>query len=340
MRGRPHPASTTRKSTAGGSGSRGQTSRACASAASSDDAGLRALLVGGDDQVRQALQDLDGELRAVPDEPLEPLVPDDEELGVARGDGARRPRSLPEERHLAEELALPEPVERLLCAVEATADLDRARVDHVRLAARVVALSENDLARVELPPLDVAEREVLVDLEADRWQGGLGLDGQPRIGPAAEPTLEDPHVLEAALTEPVDDARARRLFRARAVRDEELVGLEVQVRRLRALRIEPDGAGQLEWARLVVILGPHVEEHGAEPALDEGDHLRRLDAEPVLPPPLAPHAAVGAEREQRDAEGRPRPGERLRRRVLHLVLGFGEQPLDVGEPGKELVRLG
>src|SRR2546422_3392936 len=84
MRGRPHPASTTRRSTPGGSGSREQTSRACASAASSDDAGLRALLVGGDDQVRQALQDLDGELRAVPDEPLEPLVPDDEELGVAR----------------------------------------------------------------------------------------------------------------------------------------------------------------------------------------------------------------------------------------------------------------
>src|SRR5206468_2157822 len=157
MRGRPHPASTTRKSTAGGSGSREQTSRACASAASSDDAGLRALLVGGDDQVRQALQDLDGELRAVPDEPLEPLVPDDEELGVARSDGARRPRSLPEERHLAEELALPEPVERPLCAVEATPDLDRARMDHVRLAARVVALAENDLARVELPPLDVAE---------------------------------------------------------------------------------------------------------------------------------------------------------------------------------------
>src|SRR5881398_3683526 len=123
MRGRPHPASTTRKSTADGSGSREQTSRACASAASSDDAGLRALLVGGDDQVRQALQD-----------------PDDEELGIARSDGARRPRSLPEERHLAEELALPEPVERPLCAVEATPDLDRARVDHVGLAARVVAL--------------------------------------------------------------------------------------------------------------------------------------------------------------------------------------------------------
>src|SRR2546427_8890927 len=68
MRGRPHPVSTTRRSTAGGSRSREQTSRACASAASSDDAGLRALLVGGDDQVRQALQDLDGELRAIPDE--------------------------------------------------------------------------------------------------------------------------------------------------------------------------------------------------------------------------------------------------------------------------------
>src|SRR5207245_9223998 len=148
---------------------REQASRACASAASSDDAGLRALLVGGDDQVRQALQDLDGELRAVPDEPLEPLVPDDEELGVARSDGARRPRSLPEERHLAEELALPEPVERPLCAVEATPDLDRARVDRVRLAARVVALGAYALARFALSPVDVTARELLVDLAADRW---------------------------------------------------------------------------------------------------------------------------------------------------------------------------
>src|SRR5947199_105778 len=118
-----------------------------------------------------------------------------------------------------------------------------------RSAARAVALAESDPARRELPPLDVAEREVLVDLEADRGQGGLGLDGQPRIRPAAEPALEDPHVLEAALAEAVDDARARGLFRARAVRDEELVGLEVQVRRLRALRIEPYGAGQLRGAR-------------------------------------------------------------------------------------------
>src|SRR5207249_10074811 len=107
-------------------------------------------------------------------EPLEPLVPDDEQLGVARGDGARRARPLAEERHVAEQLALSEPVERPLRAVEATLDLDRARVDHVRLAVRVVALAEDDLAGPEAAPLDVAEREVLVDLEPDRGQGGLG----------------------------------------------------------------------------------------------------------------------------------------------------------------------
>src|SRR5439155_314063 len=132
--------------------------------------------------------------------------------------------------HVAEHLALSEPVERPLRAVEATLDLDRARVDHVRLAARVVALAEDDLAGPEAAPLDVAEREVLVDLEPDRGQGGLGLDREPGVRPAAEAALEDPHVLEAAR----------------------------------------------------------------------------------------------AERQERDAKGRPRPGEGPRRWVLHLVLGLGE----------------
>src|SRR2546430_12733076 len=40
-------------------------------------------------------------------------------------------------------------------------------------------------------------------------------------------------------------SRARRLLWARAVRDDELVGLEVQVGRLRGLRVEPDGQPEL-----------------------------------------------------------------------------------------------
>jgi len=50
---------------------------------------VRALLVGGDDQVRKVLEQLERELRAVPDQPLQPLFLDDEELDVFRRDGGR-----------------------------------------------------------------------------------------------------------------------------------------------------------------------------------------------------------------------------------------------------------
>src|SRR5882762_7145503 len=65
--------------------------------ASSDAGRLRALLVGGDDEVREAPEQLDGQLRTVPDEPLEPLVLDHEQLDVLGGGGGRRARALAEE---------------------------------------------------------------------------------------------------------------------------------------------------------------------------------------------------------------------------------------------------
>src|SRR6266850_2753476 len=201
-----------------------------APAASSDAGRLRALLVGGDDEVREAPEQLDGQLRTVPDEPLEPLVLDNEQLDVVHGDGRRGAGPLPKQADLAEGQALAGPVQDLLDAVEAPADLDGAGVDDECLVASIVSFLEDDLARLELPPLDVAQREVLVDLEADRRQRRLPLDRQPRVGPAAEAALEDAHVLVAALTQHGGDPLAGRLLGARAAGDALLGGLDVRRR--------------------------------------------------------------------------------------------------------------
>src|SRR4030095_11769618 len=148
------------------------------SAASSDDR-LRPLLIGRDDEVREALEKLEGEPRAVQHEPLEPLFLDDEQLDVLRGNGTRRTSGpAAKEGHLAQGLALAVPVHDLLDTVEGPANLDRARMDAVRLVARVVALLEDVVARLEPAPLDVTEREVLVELEPDRRQRRLRLHRQ------------------------------------------------------------------------------------------------------------------------------------------------------------------
>src|SRR5439155_446468 len=269
-----------------------------APAASSDAGRLRTLLVGGDDEIREAPEQLDGELRTVPDEPLEPLVLDNEQLDVVHGDGRRGAGPLAKQADLAEGQALAGPVQDLLDAVEAPADLDGAGVDDECLVASIVSSLEDDLARLELPPLDVAQRQVLVDLEADRRQRRLALDRQPRVGPPAEAALEDPHVLVAPLAEHGGDPLAGRLLGARAVGDDHLRGLDVERRLVRLLGREPDRARDPERARLEVGLGPHVEQSRIEPALDEPDHLRRHDPEAILPPALAPHPAVDADTHQ------------------------------------------
>src|SRR5262245_17251071 len=105
-------------------------------------------------------------------------------------------------------------------------------MDDERFVARVVAFLEDVVARLEAPPLDVAEREVLVELEPDRRQGRLRLDRQARVGPAAEAAFEDAHVLEAALAKEMHDPCTLLLPRARAIGDDELLGLEVERRLL------------------------------------------------------------------------------------------------------------
>src|SRR4030095_393983 len=191
------------------------------SAASSDDR-LRPLLIGRDDEVREALEKLEGEPRAVQHEPLEPLFLDDEQLDVLRGNGTRRTSGpAAKEGHLAQGLALAVPVHDLLDTVEGPANLDRARMDDVRLVARVGALLEDVVARLAPPPLDVTEREVLVELEPDRRQRRLRLDRQARVGPAAQTALEDAHVLEATLAKELHDPGALLLLGARAIGGDE-----------------------------------------------------------------------------------------------------------------------
>ena len=85
------------------------------------------------------------------------------------------------------------------------ANVDGAGVDDEGLVPGI-ALAHDDLSGLELPPLDVAEREVLVDLEPDGGQVKLRLDGQPRVGPAAQTALEDAHVAEPPLAQDHRDA--------------------------------------------------------------------------------------------------------------------------------------
>src|SRR5207253_6532286 len=114
------------------------------------------------------------------------------------------------------QLALAHGAEQPVLAVKHATNLDHARVHDVRLAPRVVTLLGDDVARLEPAAFQVAEREVLVDLEPDRRQRRLGFHGQARVGPAAEPALEDAHAPEAALAQLLRHRRAGRLLGTRA----------------------------------------------------------------------------------------------------------------------------
>ena len=85
-------------------------------------------------------------------------------------------------------------------------------MDDVRLTAGIVVLEEDDVTRFEAVALDVAHGEVLVDLEPDGGQVRLGLYRQPRVGPAAETTLEDAHIPVASLAEALNDPGAALLL--------------------------------------------------------------------------------------------------------------------------------
>src|SRR5687767_12036626 len=113
----------------------------------------RALAIGLDDPVGETLDDLGGELRAIADEPVQPLVLDDEQLHVRARKGVRRAGRLAEEPEVAEQVAVSERVQHLVGAVEGAADLHRARMHDVRLAVRVGAFLEDELARLEVPAL-------------------------------------------------------------------------------------------------------------------------------------------------------------------------------------------
>src|SRR5207245_3726961 len=97
---------------------------------------------------------------------------------------------------------------------------------------------------------------VLIELEPDRRQRRLPFDRQARVGPAAETALEGAHRLEAALPENLGHPGALLLLGARAVRDDHLLGLEVDRRALGFLRLEPGRARNLQRARLAIGLVP------------------------------------------------------------------------------------
>src|SRR5213593_3326369 len=72
----------------------------------SSDGLLVPVAVRRDHDLRQALDDLQRELRVVAHEPLQAFALDDEKLHGADGDGRGRTWRFEEERHLAEQLAL------------------------------------------------------------------------------------------------------------------------------------------------------------------------------------------------------------------------------------------
>src|SRR5215471_12812437 len=160
---------------------------------------LAPLAVGGHHHLGQPLDDLHGELWPVAHQPLQALPLDDEELDVADRHRRGRAGRFTEQTQLSEQLALVQGVEDPLGAIEALANLDGPAMDDVGLGSRLVTLAENELAGSEAPALDVAEGEVLVNLQPDRGQVGLRLHGQARIRPAAEAAFEDADVAEPLL---------------------------------------------------------------------------------------------------------------------------------------------
>src|SRR5713101_692469 len=127
--------------------------------------------------------------------------------------------------------------------VDLPADLNRSRVDDVRLTAGIGVLEEDDVTRLEAVARGVAHGEVLVDLEPDGGPVRLGLYRQPRVGPAAETTLEDANIPVASLAEALNDPGAALLLGARAVGDDALHGIhaEVELPPVDFVGIEPDG---------------------------------------------------------------------------------------------------
>jgi hypothetical protein len=168
------------------------------------------------------LEELERELGPVSNQPFEPFVPHDEKLHLRDGHRGCGSRRVPEQRHLSEQSAFLHQVEATLTRGIALDDLDGAHVDHVRFSVRVIALLENDYARSVVTPLDVALREVSVDLDPDRGEVRFALHGQTRVGPRAESALEDPDIAPPLAAQEPGDLGARTLLRARAERDDEL----------------------------------------------------------------------------------------------------------------------
>src|SRR5262245_55383278 len=106
-------------------------------------------VLGAEHAVREVLDEGDGEGGIAPDHVVEPVRRDDDQGHCVGGDGRGRAGSVAEQPELAQELALADRIDEALLAGDQLLDLDLADVDHEGLALGVVALSKNDVARVE-----------------------------------------------------------------------------------------------------------------------------------------------------------------------------------------------
>ena len=80
-------------------------------------------------------------------------------------------------------------VEAVVTAGGSLHDLDRARVNEVRLSVRVVTLLEDDRAGRVVAPLDIAVRQGPVDLNRDRGEVRLLSTGRRAFAHAQRPPL-------------------------------------------------------------------------------------------------------------------------------------------------------
>src|SRR5262249_49642820 len=149
-----------------------------------------------------------------------------------------------------------------------------------RLSSSMLARIRRRARRRETPGacsrLRVAGREGFVELDAHLGEVRPALDGQARIGPRAEPALQDPHVLESELPKLLGDPRARGLVGGGAIRHNGLcrVELEAADAAVELLRSQADRPGNLERQRLVRVAPAHVEDDWLLAAFTELDDLR------------------------------------------------------------------
>src|SRR5258705_939076 len=100
----------------------------------------------------------DGELWICSDHALETMSRDHEEGYMLRGDRGDRVGSVTEQGHLTQQVALDEGVQDPLLSVDATPRLDRALMDQIGFALRLIAFPEDHISGLECLGWQVFDR--------------------------------------------------------------------------------------------------------------------------------------------------------------------------------------